>query len=46
MTAERFAGYFMLATSFIVAIPVILQMRAREAKEARFRAAIDRQPVT
>ena len=31
MSSERFAGYFMLVTSLVVAIPVILQMRAREA---------------
>lgn len=31
MQSEKFAGYFMLATSLVVAIPVILQLRAREA---------------
>lgn len=31
MQADRFAGYFMIVTSVIVAIPVILQLRAREA---------------
>ena len=31
MNSERFAGYFMLLTALIVAIPVILQLRAREA---------------
>ena len=31
MTAERFAGYFMLVTSVVVAIPVILQIRSRES---------------
>lgn len=31
MDSERFAGYFMLATALIVAIPVALQLRAREA---------------
>ena len=31
MTSERFAGFFMLATAVVVAVPVILQLRAREA---------------
>lgn len=31
MQSEKFAGYFMLVTSLIVAVPVILQLRAREA---------------
>lgn len=31
MNSERFAGYFMLVTALIVAIPVVQQMRAREA---------------
>lgn len=31
MDSERFAGYFMLLTALIVAIPVVLQLRAREA---------------
>jgi LPXTG-motif cell wall-anchored protein len=31
MDSERFAGYFMLVTAVIVAIPVGLQLRAREA---------------
>lgn len=31
MQAEKFAGYFILATSLLVAIPVLLQLRAREA---------------
>jgi hypothetical protein len=31
MQSGRFAGYFMLVTSVIVAIPVILQLRARES---------------
>jgi len=31
MGAERYAGYFMLVTAIIVAVPVILQIRAREA---------------
>ncbi|MGQ0561649.1 MAG: hypothetical protein ACT443_07230 [Gemmatimonadota bacterium] len=31
MQAEKFAGYFMLVTALIVAIPVVLQLRSREA---------------
>jgi len=31
MGAEQYAGYFMLLTAAIIAIPVIFQMRAREA---------------
>ena len=31
MGSERFAGYFMLVTAVVVAIPVVLQLRAREA---------------
>ena len=31
MQSERFAGYFMLVTSAIVAVPVVLQLRSREA---------------
>ena len=31
MGAEQYAGYFMLVTAVIVAVPVIMQMRAREA---------------
>lgn len=31
MQTEKFAGYFMLVTALIVAIPVVLQLRAREA---------------
>lgn len=31
MQTETFAGYFMLVTAIIVAIPVVLQLRAREA---------------
>jgi hypothetical protein len=31
MQAEKFAGYFILATALLVAVPVILQLRAREA---------------
>ena len=31
MDSERFAGYFMLFTALVVAIPVGLQWRAREA---------------
>lgn len=31
MQTERFAGYFMLLTAVVVAIPVVLQLRAREA---------------
>lgn len=31
MGAERYAGYFMLVTAIIIAIPVVLQLRARES---------------
>ena len=31
MGAERYAGYFILVTALIVAVPVIFQIRAREA---------------
>lgn len=31
MQSDKFAGYFMLATAAIVAVPVLLQLRAREA---------------
>ena len=31
MAAERYAGYFMLVTAVLVAVPVIFQLRAREA---------------
>jgi hypothetical protein len=31
MQAEKFAGYFILATALLVAVPVLLQMRARES---------------
>lgn len=31
MSSERFAGYFMLLTAVVVAIPVALQLRARES---------------
>jgi hypothetical protein len=31
MQAEKFAGYFILATAVLVAVPVVLQMRARES---------------
>lgn len=31
MKTHQFAGYFMLVTAVLVAIPVILQLRAREA---------------
>jgi len=31
MQTDRFAGYFMLVTAVVVAVPVILQIRAREA---------------
>jgi cytochrome bd-type quinol oxidase subunit 2 len=31
MGAERYAGYFMLVTAIIIAIPVVLQIRSREA---------------
>lgn len=31
MQAEKFAGYFILVTALLVAVPVILQLRAREA---------------
>jgi hypothetical protein len=31
MQAEKFAGYFILVTAALVAIPVVLQLRAREA---------------
>jgi hypothetical protein len=31
MQSDKFAGYFMLATAAIVAIPVVLQLRAHEA---------------
>ena len=31
MHSEKFAGYFMLITAAVVAVPVIMQLRAREA---------------
>jgi hypothetical protein len=31
MKTHQFAGYFMLVTAVLVAVPVILQLRAREA---------------
>lgn len=31
MQAEKFAGYFILVTALLVAVPVVLQLRAREA---------------
>ncbi|HEX6558823.1 MAG TPA: hypothetical protein VF021_05155 [Longimicrobiales bacterium] len=31
MQADTFAGYFMLVTAAVVAVPVILQIRSREA---------------
>lgn len=31
MQSDRFAGYFMIATAVIVAVPVVFQLRAREA---------------
>jgi hypothetical protein len=31
MGAEQYAGYFMLLTAVIIAVPVIFQIRAREA---------------
>lgn len=31
MQADKFAGYFMLATALVVAVPVVLQIRSREA---------------
>ena len=31
MGAERYAGYFMLVTAVIIAVPVILQIRTRES---------------
>jgi hypothetical protein len=31
MGAERYAGYFMLVTAVIVAVPVLLQIRTRES---------------
>jgi cytochrome bd-type quinol oxidase subunit 2 len=31
MGAERYAGYFMLLTALIIAVPVVFQLRAREA---------------
>ncbi len=31
MGAERYAGYFMLVTALIIAVPVVLQIRSREA---------------
>ena len=31
MRSEQYAGYFMLATAVVVAIPVLLQLRAKEA---------------
>jgi cytochrome bd-type quinol oxidase subunit 2 len=31
MGAERYAGFFMLVTALIVAVPVLFQLRAREA---------------
>lgn len=31
MQAEKIAGYFILVTALLVAVPVILQLRAREA---------------
>ena len=31
MQSEKFAGYFILVTALIVAVPVVLQLRAREA---------------
>jgi cytochrome bd-type quinol oxidase subunit 2 len=31
MGAERYAGYFMLVTAIIIAVPVVFQIRARES---------------
>lgn len=31
MGAEQYAGYFMMLTAIIIAVPVIIQIRAREA---------------
>ena len=31
MGAERYAGYFMLVTALMIAVPVILQIRTRES---------------
>ncbi len=31
MAAERYAGYFMLVTALIIAVPVLFQIRARES---------------
>ena len=31
MQSEKFTGYFMLVTAMVVAVPVVLQLRAREA---------------
>ena len=31
MGAERYAGYFLLLTALIIAVPVIFQMRKRES---------------
>ena len=30
MGAERYAGYFMIVTALIIAVPVILQIRTKE----------------
>jgi hypothetical protein len=32
MGAERYAGYFMLVTAIIIAVPVLLQLRSRETE--------------
>ena len=31
MQADKFAGYFILVTALLVAVPVVLQLRSREA---------------
>lgn len=31
MGAERYAGYFMLVTAVLIAVPVIIQIRTRES---------------
>lgn len=31
MGAEKYAGYFMLLTAIIIAVPVVFQIRSREA---------------
>lgn len=31
MSGERYAGYFMLLTAIVIAVPVVLQIRSRES---------------